>query len=379
MTAAMVREMFRDQQQEILRINEKQQIQENIQMEQVTNIAERMDTIMARIVELEWQWLPMQKGGKDGNLPEVMKEMKLQIRYLEEQLENLKGLGGQRWMDGGGSDHGGQGTYGGKEMWDTRRLKMDPYSGDKKTWRSFVFTLKAFIRRESPNLEKFMTEMEHRDEEIMHEDLLTIDLDLNEDKELVWMLTNFTKDEAKEQVQLCEGKPGLEIWRMLIKENDPKSGTSGVQAMQKLVGPSRCKTYLELKKGLIKWDTLMKAEVQRGGPASKIGQEVQATAIISMVPRTLEEEILKKGKKFVENYKEVRQFVEDMVYMHTIEGKETTVNNVEEDDEHEETEITDEHGNILIGTIMRKDGRKVFQARPWNKGGGKGNYYNGKR
>ena len=106
--------------------------------------------------------------------------------------------------------------------------------------------------------------------------------------------------------------------------------------MQKLMSPGRAKGYGELKKTLAKWDALLKRETQRGGPASKLGEEVKATAIISMVPKTLESEILKKGKKMVESYQEVRTFVDDMVYMHTVEGSggpEISLDNVEQEAE----------------------------------------------
>eukprot|EP00973_Karenia_brevis_P063310 8800609-Karenia_brevis.AAC.1 len=63
-----------------------------------------------------------------------------------------------------------------------------------------------------------------------------------------------------------------------------------------------------------------------------------------MVPKPLEEEILKKGKKFVESYAEVRQFVDDMVYMHTLEGSGVAVSNLEEgEEETDEMEILDEN------------------------------------
>ena len=57
-------------------MDEKYEIQENVHTEQVKNLAERMDGLMVRVHELEWQWLPMDKGGKDGNLPDVIQDIK---------------------------------------------------------------------------------------------------------------------------------------------------------------------------------------------------------------------------------------------------------------------------------------------------------------
>ena len=166
--------------------------------------------------------------------------------------------------------------------WDTRKLILDPFDGDKKEFRNWAFTLKAFIRREAPGLESFMTSTEYQEEELTGRDISDGGVDMKDDKELAWTLTNYTTGEVKEMVQLNEDKRGCELWRIITKDANPKSGTSGVQAMQKLMSPGRSKTYGELKKMLAKWDALLKAEIQRGGPAAKLGQEVKATAIISM-------------------------------------------------------------------------------------------------
>ena len=225
MTAQMVRDMFTEQKAEMQKLEDKVKVREDIQGEQMKQMAERMDTLIQRLHELEWKWKPLDQGGGEGNLPDSMQETMIKVREIEEQMMSLREASGQRWFRD--EEPGERGKHRG---WDTRRLKLDPYSGDKKLWRSFVFTIKAFIRRESPHLELLMSKMEHHDEEITEEDMTKVDLDFNEDKELAWTLTNFTSGEAKEQVQLLEGKPGLEIWRMMTKENDPKSGTSGVQA-----------------------------------------------------------------------------------------------------------------------------------------------------
>ena len=300
---------------------------------------------------------------------------------VQEMKENVAA-----WMDTGPPGlrndeerrDGGRRDDGYRRGWDTRKLKLEPFDGDRKEFRSWAFTMKAFIRREAPVLEAFITESEYHEEEITMRQVTDMGVDPAEDKELAWILTNYTSGEIKELIQLNEGKPGCEMWRLLVKEANPKSGTSGVQAMQKLMSPGRSKGYQELKKLLAKWDALLKAEVQRGGPASKLGDEVKATAIISMVPQALEEEILKKGKRMVENYQEVRQFVDDMVYMHNVEGSSgpgISLSNVEDEEDGKEVEIADEQGNILVGTITMRNGKRIFQPRPYyggKNGGGKG-------
>ena len=293
--------------------------------------------------------------------PRALEDMEKTVRELRENIELL-------WKDPqSGRDQSRDHDFTKKRQWDTRKLKLDPYGGDKKEWRGWSFTLKAYIRREAPVLEAFMNEIEYSEAVITGREVSDGGVDPDEDKELAWVLTQNTSGEMKELIQLNEGRPGCELWRLMTKESNPKSGTSGVQAMQKLMSPGRCKGYVELKKLLAKWDALLKAEVQRGGPASKMGEEVKATAIISMVPKALELEILKKGKKMIEDYNEVRTFVDDMVYMHTIEGGEApgiSLSNVEEESEDKEVEIADEQGNVLIGTLTMRNGKRIFQPRP---------------
>lgn len=355
MSFEVVRDLLIAQGEQLSQLRQQYEVGKETWSIQSRQLAERVDDVFNRIVELENRGLSTPWPGGVGlgigpnDSPGLQSSVVDQMTARVEELENKMSC----WAEREPHDK--------PNRWDTRWLKLDPYGGDKKTWRAFAFTLKAFIKRACTSMESLMNAVEHGEQEVKEEKLHEYRLDRGEDTELAWILTNYTAGEAKELVQLHEGQLGIEIWRLLTKENDPKSGTSGVQSMQKLMGPSRCRTYADLKKSLVKWDSLLKAEIQRNGPAAKLGPEVKATAIISMVPKPLEEEILKKGKKFVESYAEVRQFVDDMVYMHTMEGSGVAVSNLEHEfDDNEELEIVDEGGNTIIGTIVRKDGKKSF-------------------
>ena len=363
--------------------------------EAVKQMAIRMDEMSVQLMRIDGQ--PEVQSGS-GPEPFGYQQLKAQIEEMGERahvdprtvddlvisLQNLKDHVEHVWAHpvAPGLERTEREFEKKNRGWDTRKLMLDPFDGDKKEFRNWSFTLKAFIRRECPGLESYMTEIEYQEEEIDGRHISDAGVDLNEDKELAWVLTNYTAGEVKEMVQLNESKRGCEIWRIIVNDANPKSGTSGVQAMQQLMAPGRAKTYSDLKKMLAKWDALLKAEVQRGGPASKIGEEVKATAIISMVPKSLELEIMKKGKKMVESFKDIRTFVDDMVYMHTIEGGAgggISLANVEDDDIDEgEVEINDEQGNVLVGTIMMRNGKRIFQPRPWRPGGKNGGGKGGK-
>jgi hypothetical protein len=371
MTQEMVRDKFFEYDKAKDEGNERLKMM-NKMMREMAGRLDEVTQAVAKVIPQENKEGFQMGGGLEGDYRKEMEELRGELREMggriqidprtvEEiqrgilDLKNIKETMMMNMPDPPGSGGGPHKPRG----WDTRKLKLEPYEGDRKEWRSFAFTLKAFIRREAPGVESYMSQTEHTDEELDGRMVSDAGVDMHEDKELAWLLTNYTGGEIKEMIQLNEDKTGCELWRILMKESDPKSGTSGVQAMQKLMSPGRCKSYSDLKKALAKWDALLKAEVQRGGPSSKLGPEVKATAIISMVPKALEEEILKKGRKLVESYRDVRQFVDDMVYMYTIEGSGNGVSlgNVEEGENDEgEIEINDEQGNILVGTITQRNG-----------------------
>ena len=157
------------------------------------------------------------------------------------------------------------------------------------------------MRREAPELAQYMASNEYGNKQI-DADEARAQLNLEEDVELNYLLINFTSDSAKEMVQLREGELGVEIWRALCQEHDPQTGTVGAQAMGQLIRPERAKDISALKKLLLKWDATLKQETRSGGPAAKLQDEVKAAALMSMMPESMRQDALKKGKTTVENY-----------------------------------------------------------------------------
>ena len=166
LTQEMVMERFTNIEKDLE--NMKMNLTENADTAQVTKrmvreMAERMDTMSA--------------GGDGGENVPIVGKMKKELKEMQEQVqflfdrpevnpqvvtdiqEGLKKLE-ETWM--GPEGRGGRdGDYPKKKRnWDTRGLKADPYEGNRQEWRSYAFTLKAFIRRESPGLESYMVESE---------------------------------------------------------------------------------------------------------------------------------------------------------------------------------------------------------------------------
>ena len=95
-----------------------------------------------------------------------------------------------------------------------------------------------------------------------HDERDRLGVRIEEDKELRWLLVNFTASVAKDWVETTEGQPGLEAWRKLRSECDPETGARGQIALQQLIGPSQCKDYMELKKKLRIWDQARLNEIK---------------------------------------------------------------------------------------------------------------------
>ena len=124
----------------------------------------------------------------------VLDEVGSAVQEMKENVAAWMDTGPPGLRNDGERRDGGRREDGYKRGWDTRKLKLEPFDGDRKEWRSWVFTMKAFIRREAPVLEAFITESEYHEEEITMRQVTDMGVDPAEDKELAWTLTNHTSE-----------------------------------------------------------------------------------------------------------------------------------------------------------------------------------------
>ena len=69
-----------------------------------------------------------------------------------------------------------RGVGGKKPHFDTRKLQIETFEGDKLKWRNFSYTLKAFIRREDPALAIVMDDTEMGEKAITPETVVDLGL-----------------------------------------------------------------------------------------------------------------------------------------------------------------------------------------------------------
>ena len=131
-----------------------------------------------------------------------------------------------------------------KRMFDTKSLRLDPYTGDRSSWKNFSSVLLKFIDRESPELRKALVKSESLDEEIKPEKVIELGVSAELDAEFAWLLFNQTTDggHARSMLRACDGRTGLEQWRMLYKDAMPVGGAQDTIRLMYLMHPPKTKS-----------------------------------------------------------------------------------------------------------------------------------------
>ena len=116
------------------------------------------------------------------------------------------------YVDGMLGHHAGIKSVDSKRKFDTKNLKLNPWDGEPKTFKTYEYHLKEFIKRESMELANAMTKAE------MSREPTGIDfegIDKYLDNELRWILVNYTSGDAETTVRRLSNRTGLETWRLL--------------------------------------------------------------------------------------------------------------------------------------------------------------------
>ena len=140
---------------------------------QITRMAEGFDALYANVEAI--------KSGNTGQGPFVIDAMKAQIDALSAQIQGSSNQPFNR----------------SNNRWDWRKLRVDKFKGTKSEWRGFAFSIKSFIRREAPTLERLLIETEHTPDAIPSPKFQEYGVSKEDDAELFWLLVNYTEGTAK--------------------------------------------------------------------------------------------------------------------------------------------------------------------------------------
>ena len=151
-------------------------------------------------------------------------------------------------------------------MFDDKTLSIDKYSGDKKKFQTFAWHIKQLVKRESAPLEAAMRIIERETAPTGQGWLQQQAISEELDAELQWILVNHTEGGARALVRSMSGRSGLEMWRTIANEADPRSGAQESENLIRLIKPDRAKSCQELRMKLHIWEELLRQEESRATP-----------------------------------------------------------------------------------------------------------------
>ena len=113
------------------------------------------------------------------------------------------------------------GTSGGSSTVDTKlQSKPTEFEGKEEDWTRFSLKVKAYLGAIDPRYTEMLKIAEDPDQSLNH-----VDLDPGDDRrygQLFFVLTMLLKDRAMDKVELVDANCGLQLWRKLIQEYEPK-------------------------------------------------------------------------------------------------------------------------------------------------------------
>ena len=113
------------------------------------------------------------------------------------------------------------GTSGGSSTVDTKLLsKPTEFEGKEEDWTRFSLKVKAYLGAIDPRYNELLKIAEDPDQSLNHVDLGPGDD--RRDGQLFFVLTMLLKDRAMDKVELVDANCGLQLWRKLTQEYEPK-------------------------------------------------------------------------------------------------------------------------------------------------------------
>ena len=113
------------------------------------------------------------------------------------------------------------GTSGGSSTVDTKLLsKPSEFEGKEEDWTRFSLKVKAYLGAIDPRYNELLKIAEDPDQSLNHVDLGPGDD--RRDGQLFFVLTMLLKDRAMDKVELVDANCGLQLWRKLTQEYEPK-------------------------------------------------------------------------------------------------------------------------------------------------------------
>ena len=197
-----------------------------------------------------------------------------------------------------------------KQLVDTRAFgKATGFHGDRKKWMDWSFSFKAFLAGANATTRKALEWAAQQEEEITPEMMELEDVEYNDLAEQVYLALSLQlKNDALVKVRSTEDGNGLEVWRKLTLEYEPRNKGRQRVRLQKLLRPDKRESFGKTVACIEKWEREVKD--YESNFKKSIDADIKIGVLSYLAPPKVEEHLHLHADKY-ENYADARKLIVD--------------------------------------------------------------------
>ena len=234
-------------------------------------------------------------------------ELRQQVTLLtQQQAQNAQA---RQAPDGHAEPERRQGAF--APIVDTRMLaKPRSFDGRDENWPSWAVVIRAYCGALDRRLLSEMEMAENMDGPIDHS--LMTDDQAHRSSTLWYILIMLVEGAAQTKAENCISGQGMEFWRRLVKEYEPKTGSRSASLLVRILtfdfgSEGQIQDHLET------WESLIKQYDGTVSQEEKIRSNVKVATVISRLPKcALRDHLLIHASRF-ENYDALRREVNEIL------------------------------------------------------------------
>ena len=174
---------------------------------------------------------------------------------------------------------------------DAKSMRPNRFGGNRKAWRTWSRTMKAFLNSQYPGARDALEYMEKLDHKPTEDDVDQLQWKngkaLNEG--LYDILLTHTESEPQGMVCNCKPKEGFAIWKKLSNFYEPRGGESDVDRLNKLLQWPRAKNMENVSNTVESWEAALAEYVDRTG--EDFPERFKVNLLLRMLPTEAESEV----------------------------------------------------------------------------------------
>ena len=256
------------------------------------------------------------------------------------------------------------GPHGKKGLVDPKAMAPGPIDGDKgRPWKEWSRKAKVYCGcLQGSALQEAMEWAETWPDPITPEKVGERRMDEQMDQHLKAFLEMNTTGRAASAVQLAGRLPGLEAYRLLARELDPRTDTRQFDDANSIMNPPKATSMSDYAIKLPAWRVQYQDRVDRYGPGEKLTDSYRALIMINMLPPKESAEIFKDRDRWTSNLPGLEKHLQQMIHDRTRGPAAMMIGAVDKEGEQDpEEELYEEYNletdEVEVYKIETKDGR----------------------